>query len=442
MPLKAPFKTRWRLPVPSRRLLFWSCLTGLVAALVPVAPPLAILLLLWTIVDWLARPRQGAIGIRRKIELLYQVGREGKYQLILKNTTNRPLVVDFREALPPSLEGREIRERLLLRPQEEIVRQVSFVGLERGEHELPSPGVRVRHPLNLLEHQESIPLRDRISVSPGRPAAETDWILSRVALLEEAGEKKTRRKGMDREFESLREYVVGDEIRRMDWKATARRYRPQVRQYQTERNAEVILALDCGRLMGGLIHGVSKLDLAMTPLLDLAAVALKRGERVGFFAFDSQLRAFLPPRIGLGHLSAMISTLTRLPAALEPSSFLRAVRYVETRHRKRSLILVFTDFTDEISAQEIYASLAALTRRHVLIFVAVADPHLEEVFQYKGEDSRAIFEKAVAGQLLLERRRTMSRIERLGIFTVDAEPSRLSGPLIRRYLEVRLKGAL
>src|SRR5437867_12982179 len=135
MPLKAPFKTRWRLPVPSRRLLFWSCLTGLVAALVPVAPPLAILwqalvlfLLLWTIVDWLARPRQGAIGIRRKIELLYQVGREGKYQLILKNTTNRPLVVDFREALPPSLEGREIRERLLLRPQEEIVRQVSFVG--------------------------------------------------------------------------------------------------------------------------------------------------------------------------------------------------------------------------------------------------------------------------------------------------------------------------
>jgi uncharacterized protein (DUF58 family) len=138
----------------------------------------------------------------------------------------------------------------------------------------------------------------------------------------------------------------------------------------------------------------------------------------------------------------MMSRLATLPAGNEPTSFLRAVRYLETRHRKRSLILVFTDFTDEISAQEMYASLAALTRRHVLIFVGVADPHLEEIFQYNGGDSRALFEKAVAGQLLLERRRTVARIERLGIFTVDAEPRRLSGPLIRRYLQVRFKGAL
>jgi uncharacterized protein (DUF58 family) len=430
-------------------MIVLSAFLGLFAALVPLFPILAIpaqaLLLsavLWTAVDWLTRPRPGAIRILRRIEPLYQVGREGKYQLFLRNETDRPLMLDLREALPPTLEAEEIRERWLLKPREEVVREVSFVGLERGEHQIPPPGARVRHLLSWLEHQERIPLADRILVSPGRPAAETDWILNRVAFLEEAGEKKTRRKGTDREFESLREYVPGDEIRRIDWKATARRHRPQVRQYQSERNAEVILALDCGRLMGSLIGGVTKLDLAMTPLLDLAAVALRRGERVGFFAFDSQLRAFLPPRTGLGHLNAMMSRLATLPAGNEPTSFLRAVRYLETRHRKRSLILVFTDFTDEISAQEMYASLAALTRRHVLIFVGVADPHLEEIFQYNGGDSRALFEKAVAGQLLLERRRTVARIERLGIFTVDAEPRRLSGPLIRRYLQVRFKGAL
>src|SRR5262245_23928825 len=225
-----PLKPKWRLPVPTRRMIVWAAFLGLFTSLVPLFPMLAIpsqaLLLsavLWTAVDWLTRPRRGALRIRRKIETLYQVGREGKYQIFLRNETDKPLILELREALPPALEAQEIREQFILKPREEVVREVSFIALERGEHELPQPGARIRHPLNLLEHQEPIPLADRVRVSPGRPAAETDWILNRLAFFEEAGEKKTRRKGTDREFESLREYVPGDEIRRIDWKATARR---------------------------------------------------------------------------------------------------------------------------------------------------------------------------------------------------------------------------
>lgn len=228
----------------------------------------------------------------------------------------------------------------------------------------------------------------------------------------------------------------------MDWKASARRLKPLVRLFEAERNAEVILALDCGRLMGGLVNGICKLDLAMTPVLDLAAVALRRRERLGFLAFDSEPRAFVPARPGLPQLREILTAMARLPAGVNPTSYLRAVRYLEARHRKRALIVFFTDFTDELSAQEMYRSLVALTRRHILIFVGVGDPHLEEIHERSGNDVRSVFEKAVAGDLLLERRRVMAQLARSGVFTLDGEPSQLSGPLISKYLEVRLRGAL
>jgi uncharacterized protein (DUF58 family) len=287
-----------------------------------------------------------------------------------------------------------------------------------------------------------VQLDDRVVVTPGRPARETEWLLTRVALLDQVGQRTIRRLGAAQEFESLREYVVGDELRHIDWKASARRFRPFVRQYQTERSAEVILALDCGRLMGSLISGVRKLDLTMTPVLDLAAVALRRQARVGLVGFDSEPRVFLPPRAGLDKLRAMTVALGKLPPCKAPTSFLRMVRYLDAHHRKRSLVLIFTDFTDELSAEEMIAGLASLIRKHVLIFVAVGDPHLEQLFEAKGRDPRALFEKSVAGKLLAERRRTLARIERMGVRTIAANPQTLLGALIRRYLEVQLRGVV
>jgi uncharacterized protein (DUF58 family) len=209
-----------------------------------------------------------------------------------------------------------------------------------------------------------------------------------------------------------------------------------------ERNAEIILALDSGRLMGSLIHGVRKLDLAMTPLLDLAAVALKRQDRVGLLAFDSRVQAFLPPRGGLFQLGRMMDSLAELDVKFDETSYDRAILYLGSRQRKRSLVILFTDFTDEISAQEIHATLGALSRRHAVIFVAVSDPHLREIFEREPRQERAAYQQAVAAELLMERRRVRAQAARAGAFTVEADPSKLSAPLIARYVEVRSRVAL
>ncbi len=438
-----------RIPVPGGRLIAAAAAAAALGLIAPLVPILALpwgasiaLVLLLATVDLLLRPRRGCVSAARVVRPLQHVGRRSSYSVRLRNETDGPLAVRLVEVLPSALEGEGIDERFVLAPSAEVERDVDFVGLERGTHALLPLGLRIAGPLGLLEFQERVPLEERVLVAPGRPAGESEWLLARSAALERLGEKQIRRRGSSYEFDSIRPYVTGDEIRRIDWKASARRQKPQVRLFRAERNAEIIVALDCGRLMGTVIEGVRKLDLAMTPVLDLAAVALRRKESVGFLAFDSRPRSFLPPRAGLAQLGAITAAMAGLPDGTEATSYLRAVRYLDSRHRKRSLIVVFTDFTDEVSAEEMIQSLASLTRRHVLIFVGVGDPHIDEIYRHSGGDLRSLFQKAVAGGLLQERRRSMRRIERLGIFTVDAEPKRLSGPLLRRFLEVRLRGVI
>lgn len=438
-----------RVPLPSRRLLVLAGGVLALGSLVPIVPMLVFfwriavgLVILLVIEDFLLRPKPGCIRVQREVARISHVGRQGSYLLRVSNHGNRTLAAYVHDRLPAELEGSGHHERILLGPGEHTERKVEFVGLARGEHALLPVGLRVSHRLGLLEYQERADAGKKVRVAPGRPAGETAWLIARATVLEQAGEQKVRRRGTEWEFESLREYVVGDELRRIDWKASARRHQPMVRQYRSERNAEVVLGLDCGRLMGSLIDGIRKLDLAVTPLLDLAAVALRRGERVGLLAFDSEPRVYLPPRAGVAQLNAMLDALASLGTGDLPTSYLRAVAHLEARHRKRSMVLMFTDFTDDISAQEAYASLRALARKHILMFIAVTDPHLEDIFEDERDDESSLFEQAVAGQLLAERRRVLARIERLGVATLDAEPRSLSGPLIRKFLQVRLAHVL
>lgn len=434
-----------RAPVPEPRLLAATVAVACLLLLAPLWPPLlgvglglGLLLALLTLADALFRPPAGAVRVERSLGS-YHVGRAGSWELFLANRTDQALRVVLREVLPAELEGEGARLERVLSPGGAARLTIEFVALARGTFRLLPLGLRVSRPWGLLAWQEWPDPEDRAAVLPGRPAGEGQWLLQRATLLDH-GQRRQRRLGADWEFESLREYVPGDEVRRIDWKSSARRSKPLTRQYEAERRTELILALDCGRLMGTLVDGVTKLDLALTPVLDLAAVALQRGERVGFLAFDREPRAFLPPRPGLSQLHEIRRAAAALPPPVEPTSYLRAAAHLDSRHKKRCLLVLFSDFTDEVSASELLASVVALSRRHALIFVAVGDAHLDEILEAEERATRAPFQQAVAGQLLLERQRALRRLERLGIPTLDAEPKRLSGPLIRKYVETRMQG--
>lgn len=436
---------RW--PAPTARLLAVAAGLAALALVLPLAPALrgpwwglALLVAGLVALDVAVRPPRGAVRARREASPADHVGREGVWRVVLESAVTRPLEVVVRDVPPSGLEAEGLRAALRLGPGATAGFDVRFRAVARGMHALLPLGLRITGPLGLLAWQDLVAAPACVVVVPGRPAAETQWLLARVAALEEVGPHPMAQRGADWELDHLREWVPGDEPRRIAWAASARRRLPIVRELRTERRSDLMLVLDGGRLMGSLIGGVAKLDLALTPLLDLAAVALARGERVGLLAFDSQPRAFLPPRAGAGQLQALRLALGRLPAPVEPTSWLRAVAHLEARQRKRCLMVVFSDFTDEVSGQDVERHLAALGHRHALVFVSVGDPHLEEVLTAPDEGPRAAFQQAVAAQLLVERRRTLRRIERLGVPTIDGEPRRLTGPILARYLERRRVG--
>ncbi len=430
--------------VPTPRALL---LVTVLAAIGVVAAWSEVFALLWRVgllavpllllADWLLRPRVTALRVERALPALTHVGRTTTVDLVLANTTGASLRVDVRMPWPLGIDAAELRTELRVAAGGEARIPVACVPLRRGRVLLPPIGVGVFGPLGLLEHRSLRAREDSLRVAPGRPAGEVAALRARATSLQDAGMRRTPRRGSEWEFESLRDYVVGDEVRHLDWKASARRCRPVVRLFQEERNAELIVALDCGRLMNTTIDGVRKLDLAMTPLLDVAAVALRRGERVGLLAFDKRVRAYLPPGAGMPRLAAMTAALADLEDDDEPTSHLRAVSHLEERQRRRCLVVVFTDFTDELSARDMYASLAALARRHTLVFVGVGDPYLEAAQAAPATDARAAYQRAVAVRLALERQRTLQRLERLGVHALDAEPRRLSAPLLARYFAVR-----
>ncbi len=435
-------KGRW--VVPTRRFLWLVGALLLMGLLVSAWPDLEVLwvllvlvLLLLFLLDVLLGARRSEVRVEREVPVAY-LGREGKYLIRIHNEGNRPLRLLVSEVLPAACEGEPLEKRLLLLPQGQIQVERKFLGVRRGRYPLLPIGLRISTLLGLAAYQEYREDEASLALQPGRPSSETSWLLVRVGELIQDKDRSLLRRGGNWQFDSLREYCVGDEPRKIDWKASARRHRPMVRTYRSEMNSQVLFLLDTGRLMGNLVGGISKLDRAMTPLLDLSAVCLREGEKVGLMTFDAKPQLWVPPKEGLSHLHSLTQALTQLETSHEPTSYFRAFTQLRARIKKRSFLVIFSDFLDEISAEAMLPGLHKMAQKHMLLFVAVNDPQTGRILQAGAKDPQSLLEKAVAAQLLAERRRVLARIERMGIPTLDMDPQRLTGPLIRKYLQMRL----
>lgn len=301
----------------------------------------------------------------------------------------------------------------------------------------------------LVEHRSALGLWDAIQKVELPCEVE---VLPKVVLAGEAlqqlrslgdpGQRRSRRRGEGMEFESLREYRAGDEPTRIDWKATARSKRVVSRQYTVEKDHDLILAIDSGRLMGARFDGIAKFEHALSAALTLAQQALLVGDRVGLMGFDAQVRGFVPPAKSAAQMVSLLSAAARLVPTTQETDFARALITLDRRHRKRSLIVVFTDFVDRGSAGPMLDVLGALARRHAVLFVAVSDPTLEEVLAESGGEPALLATQASAYLMQDERKLVLSELRRIGIRVLDLAPEALTGPVLNRYLQMREQGVL
>ena len=310
----------------------------------------------------------------------------------------------------------------------------------RGPQAIGDLRLRLTGPLGLLQRQSRLHGSQRIAIEPPLSNLARTLRLAASERWQDLGVRHLRRKGGLTEFESLRDYVPGDDPRLVDWKAFARKARPIVREYQEERGQELIILIDGGRRMAtttatGERRGWTKLDHALDAGLELAAVALQAGDRVGIAVFDRRLRQYVPPIKGkrqLGRLREAIFDAE--PAALE-ADLAHVLREISVLHRRRATLAILSDVADPLSVDLQRRALSSGSRRHTIVLATLDDPSLRNVVE--GRQGADLAERAAAFAILEERRAALVFLRRTGARVLDALPAESAGPLMAAWLDVR-----
>ena len=430
------------LPLPSRRLLL------LLVAAAPlflfgiwIGLAADLLILVAAAADAVLIPRPGQLHLERRVPGRVSLGGEAEIELEVESTFPRPLRLRVTDDLPPSLgrRGGEVLE-LVLPPRGRARAAYRVDAIERGEATLGDLHLRLLGPLGLVWRQRRERRTDTILVQPGLAEVGRARLLGMRHRLREPGMRAVRAGGEGTSFESLREYVRGDDPRRIDWKATARRGNLIVRQFEAERSQDVLVAIDAGRWMAERIGGRERLDHALAAALLLADTAAAQGDRVGVFVFAERVEHFLPP--ARASLPRLADVLGRVEARLREPDYPAAFAYLSRQLRRRSLLVLFTDVIDARTSAALLAHLGAAAHRHLVLAVTLRNTALDAAATTPMHDEAAVFRRAAAEELLGARSQALVTMQRAGVLVADVDPQNATPAVVNRYLEVKRRGLL
>jgi uncharacterized protein (DUF58 family) len=437
------------IPVPTRRLVSWSVALAL-ASLAVLVVPTAVLVLIavdlllagLALMDWLLTPGPAVLEVTRLAPGRMSVLSEQRVGLLVRNRFRLSLHVRLRDTAPEALVT-DVEEVAGTAPgQKEFRLEYAVRPMQRGLFHWGAIHLRYRSLLGLWEKGKTIGAPAAVHIYPNLSALQRYQLLAQANRLEALGIRKARQRGSSWEFESLRDYTHGDDTRLIDWKATARRRKPIVRNQEAERNQTILILVDCGRLMNAEVEGLAKVDYAVNTALLLSHVALSRGDRVGLCTFSHKVHAWVPPRPHVAQNRLITEALYDLRGDFTESDHGRCLRLVRARHPKRALLVLLTDFVDADTAADMIAHLQLAGRRHLILFVALGDPFLNRAARLRPAGTFEGFRKAAAVELLRDRKEVLGRLRQMGAHVLDAEPAEVTPPLINRYLEITLRGQL
>ncbi|MFT5684059.1 MAG: hypothetical protein ACI8RZ_005000 [Myxococcota bacterium] len=305
----------------------------------------------------------------------------------------------------------------------------------RGTLTISQAWVRRTGPLGLMRRISTLPIDRELVVVPDAPRVQAE-ALRFFGGRSHTGVKVEKFVGDGSEFDSLREFLPGMDRRTIDWKASARHVRLLAREHRAERNHQIIIAADTGRLMAEPLDGIPRLDHAVHAALLMAWVSLRHGDRVGLFAFDDAPRGFALPRSGRAAFGGLLSLCAGLAYREAETNFTLGLTDLMTRLRRRSLVVVLTDFADTVTAELMVDNLGRLARRHLVIFVALSDPLLLRLASGELGEMADVERAVVAESLLSDREVVLARLRRMGVLVVDAPPGRVGPALVNRYLDI------
>ena len=324
---------------------------------------------------------------------------------------------------------------------EALVRTLALTASRRGQAQIEALWVRWAGPLGLVWKQRKFAIDGTINVVPSLRAVtdEGSRLFQRNSWF---GLRQQRFRGEGTEYEALAEYQPGMDRRAIDWNASARHVRLLAKEYRVERDNRVVLAIDSGRTMAEPVGGMPRIDRAVSAALLLAYVGLKLNDRISFFSFAAKPQALTPAYMHTQDFPALQRAASLIDYAHVESNFTLALTTLSAQLNRRSLIILFTEFTDATSADLMIRAAGRLVKKHRLLFVVLKDEELESEEKRRPESAADVTRSNVAAAMLRDRQLVIARLQRLGADVLEVPADAMAGGVIDAYLGIKRQGTL
>lgn len=394
------------------------------------------------LLDGYLAPRREAITIARHAPESFSAGRSVKFHYRWQNASRRTAHLRVREVRPDLLGGVMTARNVVIPANGKMREAQTAVPDHRGRRTAGWFAIRSRGPLGVGQRQWKEQAPWSVVVYPAMPASRLKASIAAATRRREAGLRTVRRIGEGRQFESLREWVPGDDTRFIDWKATAKRKKLMARQFEEERRQQVMLVLDAGRLLTADVAGQSRMELAVRTSLWLAFAAHRHDDDIGVMVVSDTVTHYVTPQRGRRGLQQVLDVLATVEAKLVEPDYPAAFRYLAIRNRKRALTVFITDVIDRAASEALVLHVGSLRPRHLPLVVTLKNPELEGIADSRPDDVHGAYRKAAAEELLAARDEALGQMRRGGAVVLDVHPERASAALVEKYLDLKRRGRL
>lgn len=392
--------------------------------------------------DALTLARTQGVRIEREMGKTASLRKKHSVTLRVSNTSRSQVHLQIRDGASDELQPEPPEFTLSLVPRSRTTLEYKLDPKRRGAFQLSTVYVQFKSVLSLWRRMIEIPCENTLHVYPDMKQLAEYEVLARSNRLSLMGVRRTRRIGQDNEFERLRDYTQDDNYRAIDWRATSRRRKLTVKDFQTNQSQNLIFLIDCGRMMTNEAGGISLLDHALNSMLMLSYIALSRGDSVGMITFSESIHGFVPPKGGTGQMNRLLhASFDRFPRLVE-SRYDQAFLYLNRQCRKRSLVVFMSNLIDEVNANQVRQYMTNMVGKHLPLGVLMRDRRLFDAVDLAPHDHNMVYRAAAAANILTWRHHVLNDLNRAGVLSVDVFPEEMTAPLINQYLQIKARHLL
>ena len=402
----------------------------------------SVVFLVLLFLDGIALFSSGAVTAKRILPGKFSNSDENPVMVSIENKFTFDIYAEVIDEIPVQFQKRDFLKEIKVPERESVSFEYFLRPVERGEYVFGKLNIYSSTKFKLVKRRATFENKQMVKVYPSFIQMKKYDFLAIDSRISQPGVKKIRKIGHTMEFEQIKDYVIGDDVRSINWKATAKQGNLMVNQFQDEKSQPVYSVIDCSRVMKMPFKHLKLLDYAINSTLAFSNIALKKKDKVGIFSFSNKMGHFIPATSKASQLSNIQESLYKINTEFLDADFGLLYAHIKRQITHRSLLMLYTNFEHKSSLERQLPYLVALNKAHLLVVIFFENTELEYLATSKAESIPEVFDQTIAGQFAYDKRLMVKELQKYGIQTLLTEPKDLSIKSINKYLELKKRGML